>query len=52
MDDPVHHGWNEEGDSIWGSKSFPDDIADLLLYYDSDSKEDEQDLQCDKKTRI
>ena len=49
LDDPVHHGRNEEGDSIWSSKSFPDDIADLLLNYDSDSQEDELDLQCDEE---
>ena len=49
LDDPVNHGWNEEGDSIWSSKSFPEDIADLLLNYNRGSKEDEQDLQCDEE---
>ena len=49
LDNPVHHGWNEEGDSMWSSQSFPDDIADLLLNYDGDSQEDEVDFQCDEE---
>jgi hypothetical protein len=44
--DPTQHGWNENGDSVWSPKSFPDDLAELLLNYD-DTNEDELDLQCD-----
>ena len=34
MENTVHHGWNEHGDSIWSLKSYPDDVAELLLNYD------------------
>ena len=40
MEDTVHNGWNEEGDLIWSSKSYPDDVDDLLLNYDRVSNED------------
>ena len=33
MENTVYHGWNE-GDSLRSSKSYPDDVADLLLNYD------------------
>ena len=47
MEDSVHHGWNGEGDSFWSSRSYPDDVADLLLNYDRVSNEDELDVECD-----
>eukprot|EP00794_Sanderia_malayensis_P016143 gene16143-biopygen13715 len=31
LDDPVNHGWNEEGSVVWSDVCYLDDVATLLL---------------------
>eukprot|EP00794_Sanderia_malayensis_P020967 gene20967-biopygen15473 len=41
LNDPVNHGWNEEGSVVWSDESYPDDVATLLL--DNADNADETD---------
>ena len=40
LDDPEDHGWDQVGNAIWCTDSYPTDIADLLL--NQNEREDEE----------
>ena len=45
LDNPVEHGWSEDGKVIWSSNYFPDDITDMLLAEDlSDEDQDDESM--------
>eukprot|EP00794_Sanderia_malayensis_P014897 gene14897-biopygen12422 len=53
LDDPVNHGWNEEGSVVWSDVCYPDDVATLLLdnadnsNETDDTDENDEDIESD-----
>ena len=37
LDDPIRHGWNEDGTVTWCELYFPDDLSKVLLEDDGEN---------------